>query len=1512
MSESIDKKYYLGLDIGTSSVGFAVTDDEYNLIKKQKKHLWGARLFDEAQDASNRRLHRSMRRRFQRRRARISLLRSFFEEEVAKIDPNFFRRLDVSSIHSEDRDANLRSPFLLFNGDFTDAKYYNKYPTIYHLRKYLMESNNKEDIRLIYLALAHMIKYRGNFLRDGEVGNIAKDYGYIVDAFNSLNEAIKEIPDFADEDAPLSFNVTVETAKSFLDIFEKGLGKQELVDKEKEIFNVSDKQLIGILQLINGSDKNVKSLFDDFAKDNPDLSGFNISFDQEDYEGIISASGLPDEYLNLLFAAKKIYDVCLLTQLLHGEAYISNAMVKIYGDHQKDLKELKSLYKSLAADKYDDFFNKMPPEDKKDKKTGLAYINYAAYVGVLKVKNRRKTIATAKYNSDTAPLYKKIREDLRIDERLNDQESSKELKNKLAEINKKMNAGTYLRIQNNKSNGVLPYQLNKNEMKIIIEKQKKYYPFLGEKGPSFVNPEGKEEYKIVSILEYKIPYFVGPLKEADDAGDNRWVVFNKNNDKNVPITPWNFYEKINVEETAKGFMERLKNNCTYVYGETTLPRFSLTYLEYLIFNELNCVYKGEKTPLSPEDKKFLFDNYYKQHKKISIKEIQEKLGDLYNGQKIKLRPRSGGVDDEKLSDILKTSYSSYVDLANEKGLGANFDKDEKLRRKAEEIIYLVTVFEDKKQLCKQLRALDGNFTKEQIQYFSSLKFKDWGRLSQKLLTGSNGRDSENERILSNPIIAEPDLTEKKQRSILDLLKYTSKNFNEIYYDHEYGFEQRVEDFNKEISGQNISAKDLIDECYGSPAVKRALRQTLGIVEELKKILNIKDFDRIFVECTRQKEKDPKKKSSRKKNLQKLYEQAKKQIEEENCAISEAELKGLKVELDARDDDDLRAKKLFYYFAQFGRDVYTGEQIDLNNLKDYDIDHIIPQSIVKDDSFLNTVLVKKSINNIKSYEYPFNDGDHNILTKEGINWILYLNKIHKNDYMSDEKKNRILRTTNLSPDELEGFVNRQIVFTNQTVRTVCNILKEISEAKIVYSKAANVSEFRNVFDLVKVRELNDFHHANDAYLNIVVGNVYYENFSTYSKEWIRERLMEDSKFQCGVDVESLFMKSKTGQSEKTISNRTTGQVAWHSQFSEEEAKKKWRDRDPLLVKGTIEKVRKTLSWNDPMITQALKTQKGKQGFFNKITVKKSLNNTKLIGEEKTDSKGGYPLKMNGVFNQNEYANKYGYYTDMTAGYFYLVSSKEKGQTIYSIEAIPTIVFGNKIHEKGEVEQWLAENYGLKDPKLVFEPDKKLLIRTVLEIPSISSDGRQGFMRLGISGKSGSSIIVVNLSEPHLPIEKQTYFKSITKVLGKSLPQGIKKDLKCYENEMNKIVEGTHVLTADQNKEFYRYLVDNIYSMPEYENLPGGPARRLNCTINESDAKDKNHFDELSVIDQAKILFSMVQMLTCKSVKEDLSLLNPKYPKNIGKLRISKKLTIKGTKIVQESKTGFYRDVIFEVK
>lgn len=131
--------------------------------------MWGSRLFESANTAEERRINRTARRRLDRRNQRIEWLQEIFAEEINKKDSGFFRRMKESRYYPEDkRDGNGNCPelpYALFIDErFTDKEYHEKFPTIYHLRKYLMQTQEIPDIRLVYLALHHMMKHRGHFL----------------------------------------------------------------------------------------------------------------------------------------------------------------------------------------------------------------------------------------------------------------------------------------------------------------------------------------------------------------------------------------------------------------------------------------------------------------------------------------------------------------------------------------------------------------------------------------------------------------------------------------------------------------------------------------------------------------------------------------------------------------------------------------------------------------------------------------------------------------------------------------------------------------------------------------------------------------------------------------------------------------------------------------------------------------------------------------------------------------------------------------------------------------------------------------------------------------------------------------------------------------------------------------------------------------------------------------------------------------------------------------------------
>ena len=192
MSKKEFPDYTIGIDLGTNSVGWAAINDDYKLLRLCGKDAWGALLADSAESAESRRLMRCARRRYARRRERIKLLRELFAPLIAPIDENFFIRLDESSLRVGDGEFFRKNHYNIFDGDYTDRDYFRgeNTRTVYHLRKMLAETDEKADIRLVYLAVHHMVKYRGHFLLEGRAfskeGNMLSEV--MSDLFDLLGD----------------------------------------------------------------------------------------------------------------------------------------------------------------------------------------------------------------------------------------------------------------------------------------------------------------------------------------------------------------------------------------------------------------------------------------------------------------------------------------------------------------------------------------------------------------------------------------------------------------------------------------------------------------------------------------------------------------------------------------------------------------------------------------------------------------------------------------------------------------------------------------------------------------------------------------------------------------------------------------------------------------------------------------------------------------------------------------------------------------------------------------------------------------------------------------------------------------------------------------------------------------------------------------------------------------------------------------------------------------------------
>lgn len=991
----VPSDYYIGLDIGTNSVGWAVTDTAYNILRFKGNSMWGIRLFDEAMDASERRTARTARRRLARRKQRLLLLELLFNDEIRKKDENFFLRLKESSLWLEDRSVKTDKYSLFGDPGFSDKDYLKKYPSIYHLRSELIHSTEPHDIRLVYLALHHIIKSRGHFLFDGDTENGAGDFSasldelfiYVADEYGSEAE-------FTDRGA---FEKTLLSAE--MNITAKKKAIKTCIKKQNE--EEPQISLNALYDLLAGATVKLSELFCDEELKNADIKSVCLKDDIDETFDALSA--VLDSRAELIIEAKKVFDIARLSQILGDQEYISDAKIALYKKNKAELARLKKYVRDTKPGEYKRIFNIK----------GEKLNNYAAYSGY-KTKSGEYTCK----QEDFCAFLKTTLGDMKNDPDMADIWAQIEGKNFLPKLK-------------GSDNGVIPNQLHKIELKAILKNASSYLPFLNETDADGLTVADK----ILSIFEFRIPYYVGPLNKK--AG-HQWII--RTDEK---IFPWNFEKVVDLEKSAQAFITELIGRCTYT-GEYVIPADSLLYSEFSVLNEINPL-KINGNPIPTEIKQRIYTELFVQsNSKVTKNGIKKWL--VKNGL-AEAKDEISGVD-----DTIKSKLKSLHDFRSILDRTGN-------KEAVEDMIRSILIFgDDKKMLKRWLKREYGFLTDDDIRYISRLKYKDWGRLSAEFLTGIYHTDENGEAV-----------------SIMEMLRNTNNTLMQLL-SSDFRFRDAAEEYRKALFHGERSLTDQIEDLYLAPAVRRSLRQTLKIIDEIVDIRHGAPA-KIFIEVAREQADKVKKErtESRKQKLIDLYKACK----EDSGELFER--------LESEPEDRLRSDKLYLYYTQFGKCMYTGESIDLAALLSdnthYDIDHIFPRSRVKDNSLDNRVLVKSTENREKTNDYPIKE---EIRTKMYPFWKMLKEK----NLISQKKFERLTRNVPLTEKELADFVARQVVETQQSTKAAAALIKEYyPTTRVVYSKAGNVSDFKQKFEFIKCREINDLHHAKDAYLNIVVGNVY---------------------------------------------------------------------------------------------------------------------------------------------------------------------------------------------------------------------------------------------------------------------------------------------------------------------------------------------------------------------------------------------------------------------------------------
>lgn len=1261
--------YSIGIDLGTNSSGIAVIRDNFKLLKVKNKNLWSVMKFDEGQTATTRRLYRANRRLLVRRRNRINNLRMLIEKEIIKIDDSFFQRLEDSFKHNDDKSNKEYKYNLFVKKDFNDKHYYSKYPTIYHLREELVRDKSKKDIRLIYLALHHIIKYRGNFLYQGED---------LQSVSGNIDELIKKLGDLCSEHFNLQTNFKVNGIVSILD--DKYKSKK---DKVKDIlaldkYSKEDKQAME--QIFNG----ILGLTLNLSKIQLELDFGDIDKIQMSDEGIdekiTELSNILGDRIEVFEVIRNIYTKIKLRDILNNKNYISEAMIAKYNKFGKDLKTLKFVIKEYCGENE---YNRIFKCEDKDVENYKNYMN-----NTIKTKDKGlDKIREAFYNK-----IKLLLKDV----------NSKEAEYILTEIEQEK----FLIKLNITSNSVIPYQVHLKELEKILDNQGKYYDILE-----------KNTDKIKSIVTFRIPYYVGPLSKVKTQFSWMTRYDGKENEK---IYPWNFHNIVDIDKSAENFITRMTSYCSYLPNEPVLPFNSILYTEYLYYNEVNKIRFNDEL-LDNMGKEQLKKEVFMTKNSVSEKDLinwYKKRNSALIKDEIKV---TGFMGDGKVNATLKPirNFTSIYGNITSENIG-----------EIERIIYYLTVFEDKKILRRKLDS-EFNLKEEHKNKILQFKYSGWGRLSKKLLQELKITKSDCSKVC-----------------VIDELKTTNLNFMQIINDNTLGFNKKIEEIIGSDRIEKINYEEHIKPLQGSPALKKAIYQASKQIEEVIKLTG-RYPNNIYVEVARE-DQESKRTLTRNKKMLELYNEIENKTATDKEIVKKLKNSKFKVDTEA----------LYLYLMQRGKCMYSRRTLDIDTLSMYEIDHIIPRSLIKDDSFSNKVLVIKEENQKKS---------SGALADKIINDMKpFWSELLKCKLISKRKFDNLTNYSGTFSKEAEkGFINRQLVEVRQITKHVVNLLNRAYGYKgtNVYAiKAELVGNFKKQFNIYKSREINDFHHAKDAYATAVVGQYITKRFSNLNSEFIYDDYKDYSKKATGKNKFGFIISSMLFD------------------YIDEDGKLVWKaDKE-------ISKIKKIFSYNDPFVVKKTEILSGQM--FNLTRHKKPID-----GVIKGDK---IPFRN----NINEYLapEKYGYYEGIQEAYYAIVEFTDKKKKVKRIIGVP-IMYANKFKNNVKALQQYLEQKGYKDVKVIKDriPKYQKIVYEGDEFYLVSSKEWQNAKQLKLSVDYYNWICILNDFNEIKKLDVETIDK-LTNDIFNMLIKKVDENYTTYGGVVNKLKTSTDKfkLLINENK------------------------------------------------------------------------------------------------------------------
>ena len=688
-----------------------------------------------------------------------------------------------------------------------------------------------------------------------------------------------------------------------------------------------------------------------------------------------------------------------------------------------------------------------------------------------------------------------------FDKLVKDQKSEEFLALK-KQIENSSKSKSHLRVVRNLENGY-PNGLYVKEVKEILHTQQKYYP------------EITDEFIEVceSIISARIPYYIGPLNEN---AKNGWVVKN-NNFKYSYDYSVKHLNAVDVQESIKKWKERMISHCTYCPDEFALPKGSLIAETVSILNELNVLkaidLDENQYYLTYQDKVNIINTLFLNGNIVSQNDIATLLNLKSFGTKKNL---------EKVRK-LNNRYTLYPQIARLipelklQSIEEVFSNSEKIDE-IEDIILSINLYNEEKS--KRDYFVKKGYSSTIAKGLSKLTSKSFFSFSRKFVL-NQPFDEYGDSLLT--LLFEDNTNKYTNEQMTLISRAVDENGKPIDFSS-----NKYEKLLKENNGQlniNLLIKNGSPVIPISRSVIRGLNEAMKMYTELVKVYGVPK--RVVIETARDLKDHTVVKEQQAyhtDNAKNLYAHLEKQIKEN---------KKYHLTLDVDNWEELKAYeeqnkvKIELYIRQNGRDLLTGEKIILNDLDNYEIDHILPKGF-GDDSMDDKMLISKIANAKKGDRLPLEFIESGESINEHVitssSFIKRVEMLYDMKLISEQKRKRLLLE---SSNDLEEFINQNLVDTRYIIREFMSILNAYNhyhqyDTRVVSLRAAYTNLYRKAFRFDKVRDYGDQHHAHDAAILIVADktlSTYYphyderkhgeEKFKSYH-QFIKDMLSNDEK------------------------------------------------------------------------------------------------------------------------------------------------------------------------------------------------------------------------------------------------------------------------------------------------------------------------------------------------------------------------------------------------------------------